>query len=89
MTTLPVAALKMLTTQTQDAFRADHEYVHEHFEEWLKTYPEHWVVVKDRQLLLATQSEDEARAAIEEHGPDVVVDFIYPRGFQRVSAVHD
>ena len=44
--------------------------------------------MKNRTRLLVTKSEDEVRAAIQEHGNSVVVDFLHPRGYQRVLAFH-
>lgn len=85
--TTPLAALR--AAGERDAFQADHEYAHEHFDEWLAKYPDQWIVVKDLELVLVTPNEDDVRRALEEYGTNVVVDFLYPRGLQRVSAVHD
>ena len=84
MTTLDTHALALLNAEDMAAFQADHDYVDEHFDDWLQEYLDHWVVVKNRTRLLVTKSEDEVRAAIKEHGNSVVVDFLHPRGYQRV-----
>ena len=81
-------ALALLKEETLTAFQADHEYVHEHFEEWLADYPEHWVVVKGRARLLVSKNMDEVRAAIDEHGTDAVVALLRPRGLHRVLTLH-
>lgn len=82
---LPVAGFKMLTSDAQAAFKADQEYVDEHFDEWLDEYRDHWVVVKDRELLLVTADEQDVLDAMEQFGQMAIVSLMRPRGFQRVT----
>ena len=86
--TIPLALLKLLASEEQDAFQADREYVDEHFDELLAEYPDQWVIVKDLTVLLVTSDEQEVLDAVKEHGQMVVVDYMRPRGFQRVVSSH-
>ena len=82
---LPVAGLKMLTSDAQAAFKADQEYVDEHFDEWMEAYRDHWVLVKDGELLLVTRSEQDVAKAIEQYGQMAIVSLMRPRGFRHVT----
>ena len=85
---LPLAEInKMFTSDVMAAFRADNEYVEEHFKEWLEAYRGQWVVVKDRQLLLVTPNESDVMDAIKRHGSMAIVRLMQPRGFDDVTPV--